>query len=128
MKMKANPFKCDEFVESHSAGILYEAMKLDPLKPEEGYYYLWDELEGKIFTSIYGKDKFSSLEAARFARSCSTRWPFLQTYRHWNHSQSRQQAQARHTARQQMHELLLPDIQKAFDYACDTISKQETPK
>lgn len=107
MEMKANPFTFDEFVESHSAGILYEALKLDPLKPEEGYYYLWDELEGKIFTSIYGKDKFYSLEAARFARSCSTRWPFLQTYRHWNHSQSKQQAQARSNERRKVMDSLL---------------------
>ena len=107
MEMKANPFTFDEFVESHSAGILYEALKLDPLKPEEGYYYLWDELEGKIFTSIYGKDKFYSLEAARFARSCSTRWPFLQTYKHWNHSQSKLQAQARYNERREVMDSLL---------------------
>lgn len=106
MKMKENPFKFNEFVESHSAGILFEAQKLDPLKPEEGYYYLWDELEGKIFTSIYGKDKFASMESARFARSCSTRWPFLQTYRHWNHSQSKQQAEARFNERQKVFDCL----------------------
>jgi hypothetical protein len=103
--MIENPLKSDELVETLTN--TNEVFQLDLLKPEEGFYYLWDAMEGRVATSIYGEVEFSSYERARFARSCSTRWPFLKVYRHWKHSQSKLQAQARCNERQKVMDSLL---------------------
>lgn len=50
--------------------------------PKDGYYYVWDEQQGRVYrrpgSPFY---MHPSYDKARFARSCSTRWPFLRIYR-----------------------------------------------
>lgn len=50
--------------------------------PKDGYYYVWDEQQGRVYrrpgSPFY---MHRSYDHARFARSCSTRWPFLRIYR-----------------------------------------------
>lgn len=81
--------KCDELVQPYDP----DAWKnYDPLRPEEGYYYLWNERLGKIHEHYDGKTRFPSLETARFVKSCTTEWPFLIIYRHWRYSDSKTEA------------------------------------
>ena len=70
----------DEPIEKMS---LNEIRDYDPIKPEHGFYYLWNELTDSIHTHFSGENHFNTYDYCRFVRSCSTMWPFLKIYRHW---------------------------------------------
>lgn len=89
MKFYTNPAKDDELCErTDIANPLY----IDPINSKLGYYYLFDELRNRIHTHFDGNRHFTSWESARFARSCSTMWPFLKIYRHWEYTAAKQEA------------------------------------
>ena len=89
MKFYTNPAKDDELFERTDVA---DPIDTDPINPKLGYYYLFNELENKIHTHFDGAQRFQSFDFARFVRSCSTMWPFLKIYRHWEHSAAKQQA------------------------------------
>lgn len=89
MKFHANPAENDELCENTR---IVDPINTDPINPRLGYYYLFNELENKIHTHFDGNRRFQSWDFARFVRSCSTMWPFLKIYRHWEYSEAKQQA------------------------------------
>lgn len=91
-KMIENPFKYDDEEEFEQINSATE-IRIDPINPALGFYYLWNEVEGKTHTHIDGSTRFQSFEKARFARSCSTMWPFLKIFRHWNFTEAKKQAE-----------------------------------
>ena len=70
----------DELIEYLSFN---EILDYDPINPNDGFYYLWNEATKRIHTHFNGKQHFSTYDFCRFVRSCSTSWPFLKIYRHW---------------------------------------------
>lgn len=89
MNFHTNPMKDDELCERTD---IADPLYMDPINPKLGYYYLFNEAENKIHTHFSGEQRFQSWDFARFVRSCSTMWPFLKIYRHWNYSEAKQQA------------------------------------
>ena len=89
MKFHTNPMKDDELCERTD---IADPLRTDPINPKLGYYYLFNEVENKIHTHFNGEKRFQSWDFARFARSCSMKWPFLKIYRHWNYTAAKQEA------------------------------------
>jgi len=89
MKLYPNPVENDELYESSK---IVAPLYTDPINPKLGYYYLFNEIENKIHTHFDGNTRFQSWDFARFVRSCSTMWPFLKIYRHWEYPAAKQQA------------------------------------
>lgn len=81
MKPIPNPWAAyDDDVEHMLGKDAYTHFSFQDIK--DGYYYVWDEQLGGFYYSLGSIDyKHLSYDSARFARSCSTRWPFLRIYR-----------------------------------------------
>lgn len=89
MKFHKNPIKGDELCDGTRA---VAPIDVDPIDPKLGHYYLFDEARGRVHAYLNGESKFQSEDRARFVRSCSTMWPFLKIYRHWEYSKAKQEA------------------------------------
>lgn len=101
--MRENPLASqDELIQPYDP----DALNYDPLRPEEGYYYLWNDITGTVHAR-----HLQSLENAQFVRGCSTLWPFLSIYRHWMHSGSKKQALERKQSYRHMASALIRGLQ-----------------
>lgn len=111
MKFHTNPAKEDELCENPRA---VDTRDVDPIDHDLGYYYLFDKLDNIIHTHFTGQTKFCSREEARDARSSSIRHPFLEIYRHWENSESKQKAIKRKQERQKIHREIMSKISFKF--------------